>query len=151
MSGSPAAEGEGRSCRLLRNLCGKSCASALPQAASAPLHPRPWASCPRAPVQPSAGCIPPAPCRAGPGTIGALLPSTPAPGISLPGTLDFGKAARPETPFRRARIRNATLHQSRKWQALIPEWCGATNLKMTTRAREMRRCTKPEIANTGFR
>jgi hypothetical protein len=120
----PAAEGEGRTCTLQEQRVRQGCHPWTPAWASAPLHRRPWASCPRSPVQPCAGCIPPAP---------------------------FGKAARPKTPFRRARIRNAALRQCRKWQAPIPEWCVATNLKMTTRAREMLQCTKPEIATTGCR
>ena len=74
-----AAEGEWRTYTLPGAMsCAKGPASGLRQGLAAPLHPRLEGSPPKTPGQPSAGWIPPAPCRAGPAV---REPCSPTPSV----------------------------------------------------------------------
>jgi hypothetical protein len=109
----PAAEGEGRTCTLQEQRVRQGCHPWTRAWASAPLHPRLWASCPKTPVQPSAGCIPPAPCRAGPALKEPCSLRTQRQSFRAPTPSTTRSDASAQTAFLRARIRNFASHQSR--------------------------------------
>jgi len=145
----PAAVRQGRTCRSEDRPVRQGLHPWTRAWASAPLHPRLWASCPKTPVQPSAGCIPPAPGRAGPTLKEPCSLRTQRRGFRSPAPSILAKPPAQKPRFVASGFK-MLLHQRRKWQAPIPEWC-LQHLKMTTRAREMLRSAKPEIATTGNR
>lgn len=161
VSGTSRSGSEGRTCRLLRNLCGKSCASALPQGLPRPCtlglgHPAPRPLANRPPVG-----FAPAPCRAGPARLEPCSPRpqrrgfrSPAPSI---GVFPLERNRRSVAPgfqmLHRSNRRNckrgfqdSASPQSHNCKSPNPDCCNAVIPKVQTRNQKLLRCNKPEIA-----